>query len=485
MLAVQAVGEHQPSQLVRAEASLDEIRHRAGQETGQAVDVGGGRTAQPQTDARQLAQTTQATARKIRRWLEKERLQVRGEAMQLVVCREETLDVLGRVPLELRAHARAVVPPAHDGAVLECGLHARLAREHAQAVRPQLEIADDFGPQHAGDVRGGRDAAAGSALGVDLFGNRTAADDLAAFEYQHAQTAACEIGRGRQSVVSCAHDDDVVSGTGRHRGLPFVLNPARGPDVSTRIAATAMGGMLEIALDHAARLLESEPALAVAQATEILKAVPDYPPAMLLLGKALAASGRGEEAVTHLRRTLQIAPDLSEAWRALADHLRAIGDDRGADAAAASALKASTRDPRLQEAAAALCENRIAAAEALLRKHLGQQPNDVAALRLLAEVGGAPRAFYGRGGAARALPRSSLRALPPPGRTTRSCSTARTYARRRSTSVDELLARQTRAIPAARDCKAVDRWAASATSRPPSSSMPRCCASIRSRPRPG
>jgi len=75
--------------------------------------------------------------------------------------------------------------------------------------------------------------------------------------------------------------------------------------------------MLEIALDHAARLLESEPELAVAQATEILKAVPDHPPAMLLLGKALAASGRGEEAVTHLRRTLQIAPDLSEAWRAL------------------------------------------------------------------------------------------------------------------------------------------------------------------------
>ncbi len=37
-------------------------------------------------------------------------------------------------------------------------------------------------------------------------------------------------------------------------------------------------------------------------------------------------------------------------------------------------------------AAAALCENRIPEAEALLRAHLAQQPNDVAALRMLAEV---------------------------------------------------------------------------------------------------
>jgi tetratricopeptide (TPR) repeat protein len=179
-------------------------------------------------------------------------------------------------------------------------------------------------------------------------------------------------------------------------------------------------GTLEIALANAARLLESEPALAVAQATEILKVVPGHPPAALLLGKALlasgdperavatlsdltrrephwalaqhacgvalAASGRGEEAIAHLRHALQIKPDLADAWRALADHLRAIGDEAAADAASASALKASTRDPRLIEAAAALSENRIAVAEALLRKHLGQQPNDVAALRMLAEV---------------------------------------------------------------------------------------------------
>jgi tetratricopeptide (TPR) repeat protein len=43
-------------------------------------------------------------------------------------------------------------------------------------------------------------------------------------------------------------------------------------------------------------------------------------------------------------------------------------------------------DPRLREAAEALTEGRIEAAERILRSHLDQQPNDVNALKLLAEV---------------------------------------------------------------------------------------------------
>jgi tetratricopeptide (TPR) repeat protein len=87
-----------------------------------------------------------------------------------------------------------------------------------------------------------------------------------------------------------------------------------------------------------------------------------------------------------LRRAVQLKPDLTDAWRVLADHLTAIGDSAGADAAYARHIQASTRDPRLLEPAAALCENRIAVAEALLREHLKQHPTDVAAIRMLAEV---------------------------------------------------------------------------------------------------
>src|SRR4029077_4769390 len=63
-----------------------------------------------------------------------------------------------------------------------------------------------------------------------------------------------------------------------------------------------------------------------------------------------------------------------------------VGDDAGAEAARARFLKASTRDPRLLAAGAALCENRIPEAEALLRRHLHEHPTDIAALRMLAEV---------------------------------------------------------------------------------------------------
>ena len=179
-------------------------------------------------------------------------------------------------------------------------------------------------------------------------------------------------------------------------------------------------GTLDVALAHTTRLLESNPALAAEQATEILRAVPNHPMAILLLGMArrnagdtpgaiavlqplaaaqpnsaathyelglaLAGMGQGDAAVAALRRAVHLKPDLTDAWRVLADHLTAIGDSAGADAAYARHIQASTRDPRLLEPAAALCENRIAVAEALLREHLKQHPTDVAAIRMLAEV---------------------------------------------------------------------------------------------------
>jgi tetratricopeptide (TPR) repeat protein len=179
-------------------------------------------------------------------------------------------------------------------------------------------------------------------------------------------------------------------------------------------------GTLEVALAHASRLLEREPHLAVEQASEILKAVPEHPGALLLLGVArrrcrefsravttleslvrahgrwaqahyelgiaLGAAGRGDDAVDALRTAVKLKPNLPDAWRALGDHLSGIDDVEGAQAAYAEQIRHSTQDPRLMEAAVHLCENRIAAAEALLRSHLKQFPTDVPAMRMLAEV---------------------------------------------------------------------------------------------------
>jgi tetratricopeptide (TPR) repeat protein len=187
-------------------------------------------------------------------------------------------------------------------------------------------------------------------------------------------------------------------------------------------AAAEPVGTVEVALAHAVQLLERDPALAAEQATEILKVVPHHPHATLVLavarrsggdppgalallapmlkaharwanlhyelGLTFGALGRGEEAVAALRQAVQLNPEAPEAWRALADHLAAVGEERGAEAARARLLKTSTRDPRLLAAGAALCENRIPEAETLLRRHLTEHPTDVAALRMLAEVAG-------------------------------------------------------------------------------------------------
>jgi predicted Zn-dependent protease len=179
-------------------------------------------------------------------------------------------------------------------------------------------------------------------------------------------------------------------------------------------------GTLEVALAHAARLLEGRPDLAAEQALEILKSAPAHPAANLLLGVARRRCGdtqaalgvletvaalhpqwalahyelalvygereRGGEAVAALRRALALKPEMADAWRALGDQLTIDGDLAGADAAYAQNIKASTKDPRLLQAASALCENRIPEAEHLLRAHLKKHPTDVAALRMLAEV---------------------------------------------------------------------------------------------------
>src|ERR1700761_5858850 len=112
-------------------------------------------------------------------------------------------------------------------------------------------------------------------------------------------------------------------------------------------------GTLATALDQAAKLLAAVPARAAEQALEILRVIPDQPGALLILGTArrrlgdaegslkpldrlavlapawgdahyergltLAALGRAKLAQAALKRATELKPQLTDAWRALAD----------------------------------------------------------------------------------------------------------------------------------------------------------------------
>ena len=179
-------------------------------------------------------------------------------------------------------------------------------------------------------------------------------------------------------------------------------------------------GSLATALAHTARLLETRPAMAEAQARAILEAVPGHPEAMLLLARALrlqgdltgalaileplakaqprwaavhlelglarARAGRSRDAVVALDHAVALKPDLAEAWRSLAEQRRVLGDSAGADAAEARHIAGSVNDPELMAAGAALVAGRLAEAEQALRDILKARPEEVAAIRMLAEI---------------------------------------------------------------------------------------------------
>jgi tetratricopeptide (TPR) repeat protein len=180
-------------------------------------------------------------------------------------------------------------------------------------------------------------------------------------------------------------------------------------------------GSLELALLQCAKLLQSRPDLAAEQAREILKVVPKHPEAELLLGRALRSSGNLEPARNVLLQLAQSQPKAASvhcelglvfgalgdspnalkalgyatkldpknatAWRALADEKALAGDTAGADTAYAESIKASVNEPRLIEAATALADNKLAISERILRPYLKEHPTDVAAMRMLAELG--------------------------------------------------------------------------------------------------
>jgi len=108
-------------------------------------------------------------------------------------------------------------------------------------------------------------------------------------------------------------------------------------------------------------------------------------------GRSGAAAGRFVQdrpaaAAARLRAVLAENPRNAEAWRLLGRALRLLGDDGEAAEAEMSAVRATAFEPEMVAIAQALRAGDLPSAEARLRRRLRDQPLDVAAIRLMAEL---------------------------------------------------------------------------------------------------
>ncbi len=207
------------------------------------------------------------------------------------------------------------------------------------------------------------------------------------------------------------------------------------------IESPALAGV-DTALANAMRLLESDPALAAEQARQILMAIPGQPDARLVMSMAHNALGRHSQALAQLEQlaieqpdaarvhlglalalagaqrharaievldhAIRLQPDLPGVWLHMGDLLREVGDPERAGTAYLTHVRTAMDEPQLLAAGEALAGGRLPEAEKILRARLQALPNDVAAMRMLAELG----ARVGRNEQALALLERCLQLAP-------------------------------------------------------------------------
>jgi len=129
---------------------------------------------------------------------------------------------------------------------------------------------------------------------------------------------------------------------------------------------------------------------ALAEALAVLEPLADAPDAGWIAAFELArtrlALGQSRAAVAPLECAAALNPGLAAAWRLLGDLRLIAGDVTAAQGAYDRLPRSQIKDPRLAEAAEAIAEGRLQAAEQTLRDLLGADPGLLGAAQLLAEV---------------------------------------------------------------------------------------------------
>ena len=200
--------------------------------------------------------------------------------------------------------------------------------------------------------------------------------------------------------------------------------PFLSPELSKIMSTEPEGktGNLKEAVGQAMRLLaEDKPQLAREQANEILRhfpeevnshlvvasairaegdnvmalqllqalvnRAPDFALAQQELGFALAEAGEVVKAIEVLRKAVAIESRLPACWKLLTELYLAEEDEASAAEASTQFLLSTSQEPALVRAVQYLKAGKIGPAERLARDYLKENPTNVIAIRLLADIG--------------------------------------------------------------------------------------------------
>ena len=126
---------------------------------------------------------------------------------------------------------------------------------------------------------------------------------------------------------------------------------------------------------------------AVQQLESLIESAPDFALAQQELGCAYADTGQLMAAIEALQRAVRIQQKMPACWKLMGELFLVDGDEASANEAFRQHLLASNEDPNLVGAIDLFRKDRLGQAERLCRDFLNENPNNVTAIRLLAEIG--------------------------------------------------------------------------------------------------
>ncbi len=129
-----------------------------------------------------------------------------------------------------------------------------------------------------------------------------------------------------------------------------------------------------------------DPATATSVLETLCNAHPASPVMQFELGRSYAASGRGADALAAFKRAVELDAAFADGWRELAAQQFLACHTLEGDVAYLTYSRLARNPPELTDAGVALNENRLDAADEMLRRHLTKAPRDAVALRMLADI---------------------------------------------------------------------------------------------------